>query len=57
MFKVLFWMPQNGRRRCGRPALSYPNLLDNDMGMIVGEIQSVMKDREHWQQCVCERLE
>ena len=55
IFKVLFWMPQHGRRH-GRPALSYPKLLENDMGMMADEIQSVMKDRDLWQQCVCERL-
>ena len=54
--KVLLWMPQHGRRRCGWPALSYPKLLENDIGMMVGEIQSVMKDRDLQQQYVCERL-
>ena len=43
--------------RHGRPALSYPKLQENDTGMMVGEIQSVMKDRYLWQQCVCERPE
>ena len=54
VFKVLFWMPQHGRRRCGRPALM---LLENDMGMMADEIQSLMKDRDLWQQFVCDRLE
>ena len=46
--KVLFWMPQHGRRRCGRFALSYLKLLENDMEMMVGKIQSTMKDRDLW---------
>ena len=54
--QVLFWMPQHGIRRCGWPALSYPKLLENDIGMMVGEIQSAMNDRDLWQQCLCERL-
>ena len=32
-------------------------LLGNDMGLMVGDIQSTMKDRDLWQQCVCKRLE
>ena len=52
IFKVLSWAPQHGRRRCGRPALSYPKLLENVTGMMADEIQSVMKDRDLWQQCV-----
>ena len=39
------------------PALSYQKLLENDTGMMVGEIQSTMKDRDLWQQCICERVE
>ena len=56
IFKVLFWMPQHGRRAHGRPASSYPKLLESDIGMMADEIQSVMKDRDLLQQCVCERL-
>ena len=55
--KVLFWTPHPGRRRHGRLALSYPKLLENDRGMMVGDIQSTMKERDLWQQCVCRRLE
>ena len=54
ILKVLFWMPQHGRRRHDRPAFSYPKLLDT--GMMVGEIQSAMKDRDLWQQYECEML-
>ena len=39
VFKVLFWMPQHGRRRHSRPALSYPKLLENDMGMMADEVR------------------
>ena len=46
IFKVLFWMSQHRRRGCGRPVLSYPKLLENDMGMMADEIQSAMKDRD-----------
>ena len=49
IFKVLFCTPYHGRRRHGRPALSYPKLLENDTGMMVGKIQSTMKDRDIWQ--------
>ena len=54
VFEVLFWMPQLGRRRHGRPTLSYPKLLENDMGMMSSKIQSAVKDRDLWQQCVYE---
>ena len=57
IFKVLFWMPPHGRRKCGRPALSYPKLLENEMRMMAGEIQNVMRDKDLWLQHVCERLE
>ena len=57
VFKVLFWTPQHGRRWLSRPALSYPKLLENDTGMMAGDIQSTVKDRDLWQQCVCERLD
>ena len=57
IFKVLFWTPQHGRWKCGRPALGYPQLPENGIGMMADEIQSAMKDRDLWQQCVCERLE
>ena len=50
IFKVLFWTPQHGRRRHGRPTLRYPKLLENDTGMMVGEIQGVMTDWDLWQQ-------
>ena len=56
ILKVLFRTPQYGRRRHGRPTLSYLKLLENDTGMMVGKIQSAMKDRDLWQQYLFERL-
>ena len=31
--------------------------LENNTGMMVREIQSTMKDRDLWQQCVCKGFE
>ena len=46
IIRVLFLMPQHGKRRCVRTALIYSKLLENDTGMMVDKIQSAMKDRD-----------
>ena len=47
--KVLFWDPQHGHRRPGRPHLTYIDVLKDDTGLNnSAEIQSLMLNRELW---------
>ena len=53
---VLFWDPQHGRRRPGRPHLTYVDMLKKDTGLTSpDEIRSTMLDREVWRSLVSVR--
>ena len=53
--KVLMWKPQHGKRRVGRPAKTYTDLLEEDTGLKGGELEAVMADRAVWRNVIRSR--
>ena len=47
---VLFWDPKHGKRSRGRPATTYINMITEDTGLTVPDLQNVMRDRKLWQE-------
>ena len=50
--KLLMWEPKQGRRKRGRPAMTYIDQLMNDTGLEVQELQNLMDDRKIWRTIV-----
>ena len=50
--KVLTWMPKHGKRKRGRPGMTYLDQLEKDTGMSVEELQNIMDDRDEWKKLV-----
>ena len=54
--QLLFWDPQHGYRRPGRPHLTFLDMLKKDTSLsCVGEIRSAMLDRDVWRGIVAAR--
>ena len=53
--KVLLWKPKHGKRRVGRPAKTYTDLLEQDTGYNTSELQLLMADRAVWRDVVRNR--
>lgn len=45
---VLMWKPQHGKRRVGRPAKTYLDLIEEDTGLKGEDLEAVMADRDVW---------
>ena len=46
--ELLHWTPKHGRRKPGRPALNYSDILKQETGMESTELRTAMKDRKIW---------
>ena len=46
--KLLHWTPKHGRRKPGRPALTYTDILKQDTGLDSAEFRTAMRDRKIW---------
>ena len=45
---LIHWLPKRGRRKPGKPALTYINVLKEDTGLLAEELRSAMEDRKIW---------
>ena len=45
---LLLWEPKHGARKRGRPALTYVDQLQNDTGLSIAELKSIMRNRKEW---------
>ena len=50
--QLLLWEPRYGKRRPGRPALTYVDQLEKDTGLTKDELKLIMKDRKMWPRLV-----
>ena len=50
--KVLLWEPKQGKRKKGRPAMTYIDQLREDTGLTTEELAVIMEDREQWRKLV-----
>ena len=48
MSKLVTWQPTQGARSKGRPKKTYVDLLEDDTGYAVHEVENSMKDRRPW---------
>ena len=46
--QLLMWEPKDGRRKRGRPKITYIDQLRNDTGLSTEELKTMMEDREIW---------
>ena len=46
--KLVTWRPTQGARSKGRPKKTYVDLLEDDTGYAVNEVENSMKDRHLW---------
>ena len=46
--QLLMWNPTQGKRRRGAPAKKYTDVLREDTGMLLEDIQTLMADRKTW---------
>ena len=46
--RLLLWNPKHGRRKAGRPSLTYVNLLKQDTGLEEPDLRTAMLDRSVW---------
>ena len=46
--QLLLWKPKHGKRKPGRPHLTYTDLLKKDTGLELTEIKAAMLDRNAW---------
>ena len=46
--KLIHWIPKHGKRRPGKPTLTYIDVLKQDYGLEADEFQSAMADRKLW---------
>ena len=52
---VLLWKPQHGKRRVGRPAKTFTDLLEEDTGYTTVELEALMAERVVWRDVVRKR--
>jgi hypothetical protein len=45
---LVTWRPTQGRRAKGRPKKTFMDLLQDDTGYTLGEIETSMQDRRFW---------
>ncbi|KAI8485127.1 hypothetical protein Bbelb_370520 [Branchiostoma belcheri] len=45
---LVLWSPAHGRRRPGRPPLTYPDVLRRDVGLQAQDMGKAMQDRDYW---------
>ena len=45
---IVQWTPKHGRRKPGRPALTYTDILKMVMGLKSADFKSAMGDRKAW---------
>ena len=50
--KLILWEPKHGKRKPGRPALTYINVLKQDTGLDVNDVKTAMQDRKVWRAIV-----
>jgi hypothetical protein len=50
--KLVLWTPKHGRRKPGRPALTYIDILKRDTGLPPDDIKTAMQDRSVWRAIV-----
>ena len=50
--QLLFWEPRCGKRRPGRPELTYVDQIEKDTGLTKDEIKLIMEDRKMWHRLV-----
>ena len=53
--KVILWKPTHGKRRVGRPAKTYTDVLEEDTGYSIGQLQQLMADRGAWRDVIRSR--
>ena len=46
--KLVYWTPKHGKRKPGRPSLTYIDVLQTDTGLEGPEVMTAMQDRELW---------
>ena len=49
---LLLWEPKHGARKRGRSALTYVDQLQNDTGLSIVELKSIMGNRKEWMKLV-----
>ena len=52
---VLMWKPLHGKRRVGRPAKTYLDLIEEDTGLKGEDLEAVMADRAVWRNVIRSR--
>ena len=52
---LVHWIPKHGRRKPGRPALTYIDVLKQDTGLDVGDLKTAMQDRKVWRAIIVDR--
>ena len=45
---IVLWTPKHGRRKPGRPAITYTDILKMDTGLESTDFKSAMGDRKAW---------
>ncbi len=50
--RLILWTPQDGRRNHGRPALTYTNILQMDLGLESADYKTAMGDKKAWRTIV-----
>ena len=50
--KLLHWIPKHGKRKQGRPTLTYIDVLQQDTGLESADFRTAMKDRKTWRAIV-----
>ena len=50
--RLIHWIPKHGRRKPGRPPLTYVDVLKHDTGLETSEVQTAMQDRKLWKAIV-----
>lgn len=50
--QLLLWEPRQGKRKRGRPAITYVDQLRRDTGLPTEELKTIMDDREEWRKLV-----
>ena len=50
--RLVHWIPKHGRRKPGRPPVTYVDVLKQDTGLETSEVQTAMQDRNLWKAMV-----
>ena len=50
--RLIHWIPKHGRRKPGRPPLTYVDVLKHDTGLETSDVQTAMQDRKFWKAIV-----